>query len=493
MAAGQIDHRWPADPAITDAALQPRCDLLVEQQIEPGSFVQADGPFQHYTRQVTASDGVVRQRISYRITIPWFGWVFWLPIRHALRRPGQKMPWWAPPDRLTPRQVKVLGLLAAASLSATFSNTLFTQTAHFAADRFGISNTGLGWGGVIVRLGVVITLPLAMLADRAGRRRMLVITAWITPIVCALGAAAPSFWTLVATQTIGRPVGLAMALLVAVVAAEEVPRNSRAWTISVIALAGGLGAGVAVAALRLADLGPDGWRLVYVISLVWVPVAVSLTRHLPETIRFQARHATGQRLPMRRFGVIAAVAISSNLFIAPASFFQNRYLEDWRGYTGGGIALFTLMTATPASIGLIVGGRIADTFGRRTVILVCTPLSTALLVLTYSLPGAAMWGLALCGGILAGVAYPAFQVYRAELFATGSRGRANGWLTAISLAGGSVGLVIAGQLIDRGWSFGSTMALLAIGQVIAAVIAYLWYPETAHLELEQLNPQDAPI
>jgi len=90
------------------------------------------------------------------------------------------------------------------------------------------------------------------------------------------------------------------------------------------------------------------------------------------------------------------------------------------------------------------------------------------------------------------VAYPAFQVYRAELFATGNRGRANGWLTAVSLAGGSIGLVIAGQLIDRGWSFGTTMGLLAIGQGVAAVIAYLWYPETAHLELEQLNPQDTP-
>ncbi|HQV58917.1 MAG TPA: hypothetical protein PKV27_12950, partial [Ilumatobacteraceae bacterium] len=228
MGAGQIDHRLPAHHAEGDAARQPRSDLLTEEQVEPGIFVQADGPFLDYTRRVTTTEAVTRQQIRYRITIPWFGWVFWLPIRHALRRPGQTMPWWAPPDRLTPRQVNVLGLLAAASLSATFSNTLFTQTANFAADRFGIGNTGLGWGGVIVRLGVVITLPLAMLADRAGRRRMLVITAWITPLVCALGAAAPSFWLLVATQTIGRPVGLAMALLVAVVAAEEVPRNSRA-------------------------------------------------------------------------------------------------------------------------------------------------------------------------------------------------------------------------------------------------------------------------
>ena len=470
-----------------------RDDLLKEVEVSPGRFVQEFGPFEHYEREVSDDGSGPRQRVAYRIRIPWFGWVFWLPIRYAMRRPSTKMPWWAPPDQLTPRQVRVLGLLAAASLSATFSNTLFTQTAHFVADRFGIDNTGLGWGGVVVRLGVVITLPLAMLADRAGRRRMLVFCAWVTPLVCALGAAAPGFWTVVATQTVGRPVGLAMALLIAVIAAEEVPRNSRAWTISVIALAGGLGAGVAVMALRLADLGPDGWRLVYLLSLLWVPVAWSLTRHLPETIRFQTRHAEHEQLPRRRFWIIAAVSLTSNLFIAPVSFFQNRYLEDVRGYTGGGIALFTLTTATPASIGLLVGGRLADMVGRRAVILICTPISAALLVGTYWLGGTAMWVLALFGGILAGVAYPAYQVYRAELFGTGNRGRANGWITAISLAGGSVGLVVAGQLIDRGWSFAAVMGVLAVGQIGAALIAYLGYPETAHLELEQLNPQDARV
>jgi hypothetical protein len=35
------------------------------------------------------------------------------------------------------------------------------------------------------------------------------------------------------------------------------------------------------------------------------------------------------------------------------------------------------------------------------------------------------------------------------------------------------------------------MLLMASGQLVAAVIAFVAYPETAHLELEQLNPEDA--
>lgn len=473
-----------------DALRRAHDGLVTEDEVAPGRFVQRRGPFEHYERTLTPDGDGLHQHVEYRLVIPWFGWLFAWPLRRHLARPRSASPWWAPPDRLDARQVNILGLLAAASLSATFANTLFTQTAHFAADRFGVDNTGLGWGGVVVRLGVVITLPLAALADHAGRRRMLVVTAWVTPLACVLGALAPSFWVLVATQTLARPVGLAMALIVGIIAAEEVPRSSRAWAISVIALAGGLGAGVAVGALRLGDVGADGWRLVYLISLVWVPVALSLQRHLPETHRFIARHPGPQTLPRARFAAIAAVALTSNLFIAPVSFFQNRYLEDIRGYSGGGIALFVLTTATPAGIGMMIGGWIADRWGRRVVILVCTPISTALLVGTYRYPGAGMWALALVGGIIAAVVYPAYQVYRAELFATGARGRANGWLMGISLGGGSIGLVIAGRLIDRGWSFASTMGLLAIGQIVAAIIAFVGYPESAHLELETLNPED---
>ena len=34
------------------------------------------------------------------------------------------------------------------------------------------------------------------------------------------------------------------------------------------------------------------------------------------------------------------------------------------------------------------------------------------------------------------------------------------------------------------------MAVLGAGQLLSAFLAYRYYPETAHLELEQLNPED---
>lgn len=487
---------WPTGSPEAAAALLPRSNVLEEQVAEDGSFEQVHGPLHTYRRTVDIGPDQVTETIEWSLAMPWFGWLFSRPIRHSLRhaRPdGAPSPWWAPPDRLTERQARTLALLAMASMSAAFTNTLFTQTANFAADTFGISDRGQGVGGAVVRLGVLLALPFAVLADRLGRRRTIVLTAWLAPLFCLVGAAAPSFWTLVATQTVARPMGIALALLAGVAAAEDMPRNSRAYAVSVLAMSAGLGAGVAVGALKLADLGDEGWRLVYVLSLLWIPIAISLMRQLLETRRFERVHRIAQPMHRGRLLLVATVAMTSNLFIAPASFFQNRYLDDVRGYSGGGIALFALLTGTPASLGLIVGGRLADAFGRRTLIIVCTPLSTACIVLGFSTQGAAMWATVVLGGLAAAIAYPAYQVYRAELFPTGNRGRANGIISATALLSGSVGILFVGWARDQGWSFGTAMAAMGAGQLVAAVLAWRLYPETAHLELEQLNPEDPQL
>jgi MFS family permease len=82
-------------------------------------------------------------------------------------------------------------------------------------------------------------------------------------------------------------------------------------------------------------------------------------------------------------------------------------------------------------------------------------------------------------------------VYRAELFPTGNRGRAAGLLTTSALLGGIGGLLLAGRLLDSGWPHGRVMALLAMAQVLVVITVVKSFPETAHRELEELNPEDA--
>ena len=273
-----LHQSWPAgtrrSAACADASRRPRRRgrQLDRRHVDDVSR-SAEGRSPSYERTIVDDAASVDETIRYRLVIPWFGWLFALPVRNTLRhRPADdRVPWWSPPDRLRahtsgdPRACwprHRCRLRSPTHCSRRLPASPLTVSA--------IDERAQGVGGVIVRLGVVIAIPFAMLADRRGRRQIIIITAWLAPMWCALGAIAPNFWMLVGTQTVARPIGLALALLIGVVAAEEMPRSSRAYALSVLALAGGLGAGVAVVALRLADLGTDGWRLIYLLSLIWL-------------------------------------------------------------------------------------------------------------------------------------------------------------------------------------------------------------------------------
>ena len=94
--------------------------------------------------------------------------------------------------------------------------------------------------------------------------------------------------------------------------------------------------------------------------------------------------------------------------------------------------------------------------------------------------------------MIAAATVPALGVYGPELFPTALRGRANGLITLTGVCGSSLGLILAGRFATHFDSFGPGMAILAVGPLIVAVLVMTLYPETAHIELEVLNPEDAP-
>jgi MFS family permease len=379
-------------------------------------------------------------------------------------------------------------------MSAAFINTLFTQTVAYAADEFNISKSGQGIGAAIVRLGIVICLPLVALADRRGRRPMMIAMAWAAPLVSALGAIAPSYSFLVATQAVGRPLGLTLDILIAVVAIEEMPRDGRAYATGILAVLSGIGGGIAVASLPLADISLTSWRYIYVIGLMWLIIAYALMKWLPESERF-IRHTPKTKMRAAyiadalrgNLGRICSVVFLTNVYIATASIFQNRYLKEERGYTAAQVALFTIITSSPATFGLIIGGRVADERGRRILGATLVPIGAFLLALSFSTSGATMWLVAIAGGLAFGISYPALAVYRGELFPTRTRSLAGGIIMTSALLGGIIGLVGGGWFLDANGSYGQVMMWLVIGPVIASVIVWFRYPETAHRELNDIT------
>lgn len=399
------------------------------------------------------------------------------------------------PSSLDTRRRRVILLLLLATLPAAFVNTVFTQTVAFAAAEFDVSARGQGLAAAVVRWGVVIALPFALSADRLGRRKMIIVTAWLAPTITALGAVAPSFEFLVATQTIGRPLGLALSVFIMVFATEEMGSDTRAWALSVLAIASGVGAGSAVGALPLAGVSESSWRWIYLVGLAWLVCAAIVTRLLPETARFLAMKnepATVEAAPPRidrgRLALQMVVAVFANLFIATVSIFQVRYLTEVRGYSATMAAAFTIFTVLPSSIALVIGGRLADSTGRRQVAVVTIPIGATLVAVSYSVSGPVMWIAALVGGFCIALAYPAMSVFRSELFPTAKRNLASALITTASLLGGSVGLISAGIAIDNGYSYGAVITTLAVFPLMVAMLVWFKYPETANVSLEELNP-----
>ena len=188
---------------------------------------------------------------------------------------------------------------------------------------------------------------------------------------------------------------------------------------------------------------------------------------------------------------ICSVVFLTNLYIATASIFQNRYLKEHRDYSAALVALFTVATSAPAAVGLIIGGRIADQRGRRLLGATMVPLGALLLATSFNVSGPLMWAVAIAGGLAFGISFPAMAVYRGELFPTPVRSLAGGIIMTAALIGGSIGLIGGGQVLDTGISYGTVMLWLVLGPVVASVIVWFRYPETAHMELEEISGVNA--
>jgi len=533
----------------------PRADIVAERaEGRPDGaggddlYAAVGGPFQFYERRVAARPaGAGRWELTettdYRLAAPGWSWLFHFPIKRAIRRrQADYRYWWAPPDRLDPRPATVLALLCTVQIIDGYLGTVLTQTLTFAADEMGHGNTAQGIVLAVVRAGVLLALVTVALADRHGRRRLLLAAGTGSCLATAAGAASPTLWFLGGTQLVARGLATALGVLIVIMAVEEMPARSRAWAASVLVLCAGLGAGMAVWVLPVADLDQRAWRVVYLAPLLGLAGLEAVRRRLPESRRFEGAQAAadpgastdpggrsdpdlgerrhppdlsvrerrqpldhnvqGRRQPLdpdvrerrrRRLVLLAATAFLIAMFAAPASSLQNDFLKDERGFSAGQITLFTLATSTPAGIGVLVGGYLADRRGRRRVGAVGLVLGTAAGAWAFFTSGPALWLLTLIGTLVGGLTVPALAVYGPELFGTHDRGRANGLIVTLGVTGSATGLLTAGWLSDQlGGQLGPALALLAVGPLIVAALVLLKFPETAGLELEDLNPQDRP-
>ncbi|GIU84053.1 MAG: hypothetical protein KatS3mg008_0828 [Acidimicrobiales bacterium] len=515
-----VSRTFRADQAELARILAPRDDLLLEKAEGNGVFGLAEGPFRHYRRVVrvegapTASDPaepmdggdpVVSETVEFELETPGWAWLFRAPTRAALlRRPaqGERPPWWAPPHRLDSTQSRVLALVCQLSVIAGYLGALLTMTITYAAEEFGASDRQQGVALATVRAGVLLSLAAVWAADRFGRRRVVLATATACVLVTALGSVSQDLTQLTATQVVARGLSTALFVLLGVYVVEEMPAGARAYAVSVSTMAAALGAGATVIfATPIADSAQAAWRIFFAAALVFLLPLRPIARILPETRRFERSveqpHPSSELSPeehsrhRRRFALMAVSAFLGGVFAAPASQFLNEFLRDERSFSGARIALFRVLTGLPGGIGIVVGGRLADTRGRRPVGAVAMVVGTLMAAAGFLTDGWVLWVTATVGSIVGAAAIPTLGVYGPELFPTNLRGAANGGIAVAGVIGSAIGLLTAGALSEAWGALGPGIAVLAAGPLLLALLIVVFYPETADLELEEINPEDA--
>ena len=315
----------------------------------------------------------------------------------------------------------------------------------------------------MLRLASLAAMPLTALADRIGRRRVL-LGSCAAGLVATVGASAsPSFWWFVAIFAIGRPLLSASSAVGQVVAAEITDARNRARGVALVTAGFGIGSGI-VALLHGAASGFFGFRgrfLLAVIPLAFMPF---IGRLVSETGRYEVSRAEPARLRptlgtvhrrlIGRLAVVAVISFGVAETSGPATGFlvYPRDAQDITKPASGVLSARVLTAGLTGLVGLYLGQLFADRLGRRpTGITAMAGLALSAMV-TYSGGRPELFVGYSLGIFFTALLAPTAGSFVNELFPTEVRARVAGWLVISSVLGAIAGLVGFGAIVDAGGS-----------------------------------------
>lgn len=385
----------------------------------------------------------------------------------------------APADRV-PRQAArehpPLAVVFSITLTGILANTLINAPLPDIVDDFGVGRSSAGLLVAAGTLpGIVVAPAVGLLADRFGRRPVLLPCLTVFGLAGMAGAAAPSFEALVglrAAQGIGSAglINLAVVLLAdhwdGAARARVIGQNAAVLTISVAVLPAAGGVLAEVWGWRASFL-PYGFALFTAAAVVrWVPRA---DRPDPPSVAAQVRAALDEaRNPV----IWGAIAYGTVVFVLIFGLFLTALpllLAD--EFSLGPMARGLVLSA-PALGSTAVAlqlGRLRPRFGARRLLLV----ASALFVVAFAAIGAApALGVLLAGALLYGLGEGAAIPTAQDLVAGAASSHGRGAVVALWVGaarfGQTIGPLATGAAV--GW-FGPRSAFLAGSGVAAGLFA----------------------
>ncbi len=388
---------------------------------------------------------------------------------------------------------RLLALLGLAIFFEGYGRTLITVTLSYVGRDLGASSDELSFALALIACGSLGVLVLGPLADRFGRRRVLLVSIALLALFGAGTATARTLAALVTWQLVARVFQEGALFTAAVLAAEEIPPERRAAAQGVIGTVNAFGTGFGALLLAVIDFVPGGWRGLCLASLVPIAFLPFLRRAIPESRRWLARSGPAATLPPpeyrgRVLAALVVVALAMSYDVAGFAFAT--YVPiTLHGWSGGQASAMFIVAGGLGMPGWGLGGVLADRFGRRPVgVIFLVGLTVAELLFFLGGPRALWPGFAAMV-FFQGGKMTIIRAWAAELFPTSFRGAAAGWLTAAGTIGGIAGLALAGALAPALGGIHLALAVIAAAGVLAALAVLLWLPETRGMDLEESAPE----
>lgn len=403
----------------------------------------------------------------------------------AVRRVIQPL---LPVSRFTRSDRKIVLVIWVAGVVQGFGQSQASASLPFTRAGLGLSDAEMSLLLGIARLAAFAALPLGWLGDHRGRRKPLLLAVTLIVVGGTAAGLVAEAWQFGLAHAVLRTGAAAVSGLAVVILAENTSHPIRAYAISFYGAAVSFGAGLALAALPLADNHPQAWRIPHLLTGAGVLVLPFLIRKVPESVVYVVQSSGGHWRELlagdwaRRFWLVVTISFLAAAYGAVGATFSTERLVTQLGIPPTSTVLIMLGGGTAGGIGFFVGGHMADAWGRRRTSVLSLLLALAGGVTVYTMN---LIPLIVAGAVVSAFGtfsyVPAAGSHRAEMFPTSLRSSASTAAANATLAGSAIGLISGIYTISR-FGLTGTVLLLGIGVVAAAAMTLL-LPETRGQDL----------